>query len=84
MPAFAAKAPIFISPSDNVALVDSAATDSGITYTQAVVIAQSSGPSIGPQLTLQNTTNQTATVYVSARDNPTTVAPNGSTANYSP
>ena len=83
MPAFASIQPPGLYPGDNYALVNNAAIDTIVHYTQQVVICQSV-KALGNQLTLTNTTNQSATVYVAAADAPTTVAPNGQTANYEP
>jgi hypothetical protein len=72
MPAFNAVPAIGLYPGDVVVLVNNAATDSGLTYTQQVAVTDA-----GPY-TLANGTNQTATVYVAAKDSP------ASTANYQP
>lgn len=54
-----------IYPGDQVALVNNAASDSGITKTIRVSLAQVPN---GETLTLINTTGQTATVQVAASD----------------
>lgn len=78
MPAFGATPPAFLSPGDTLALVNNAAVEAGITFTQAVVITQSAGISIADRLFVQNLTNQTVTIYTAVRDFPS------ATANYSP
>lgn len=78
MPAFGTIPAPSLTVGDSVALVNDASTDSGVTFTQAIVLAQIAGTSTGAQLTLQNTSNQTATVYVAAQDFP------AATGNYSP
>jgi hypothetical protein len=81
MPAFASIQPPGLYPGDNYALVNNAANDTIVHYTQQVVICQTT-QAIGNQLTLTNTTNQAATVHVAASDAPTAVYPNGQTGNY--
>ena len=83
MPAFASIPPPALYAGDSYQLVNVAdATAGNITYTQAVVGVQSAQVA-GNQWTLQNTTNETATVYVAAQDAATSAHPNGQTANYS-
>jgi gamma-glutamyltranspeptidase len=66
MPAYPAHSPVFLSPGNQVVLVNNAATDTGITKTiQCSVAAQ---PTATSKLTLVNNTNQTATVQVAAVD----------------
>ena len=74
MPAFGSTSPIALYSGDSYQLVNAAdATAGTITNTQAVVGVQSAQVA-GNQWTLTNTTNQTATVYVAAADNPSAIA----------
>jgi hypothetical protein len=82
MPIFASGTPPGIYPGDSYALVNNAATDIIVHYTQAIVGVQTTEVA-GNQWTLQNTTTQSAVVYVAAKDVPTATYPNGQTANYS-
>lgn len=72
MPSYAAGTPIGLYVGDSVTLVNDASTDSGVTNTRAVTIEAPA------KLTLTNTTDKTAIVYVAAKDYP------GSTGNYEP
>jgi gamma-glutamyltranspeptidase len=66
MPAYPAYSPIFLSPGNQIVLVNSAATDTGVTKTiQCSLAAQ---PTATSKLMLVNNTNQTATVQVAAID----------------
>jgi hypothetical protein len=66
MPAYPAHSPVFISPGNIIALVNNAATDSGITAT--IQVSCAAQPNASSKLTLVNNTNQTATVQVAAVD----------------
>jgi hypothetical protein len=81
MPVFASIQPPGLYPGDNYALVNNAASDTIVHLTQQVVICQTTEIA-GNQLTLTNTTNQAASVYVAAADAPTATYPNGQTGNY--
>jgi len=84
MPAFGTIPPPALYAGDSLQLVSAAdATAGNITYTQAIVGIQSAQVA-GNQWTLTNSTNETATVYVSASDAATTAHPNGQTSNYEP
>lgn len=65
MPAFQTSGPLTaLYPGDSIALVNNAASDSGLTSTQQVVIAEVSG--VTAPLVITNTTNQTATGQASS------------------
>lgn len=73
MPSYNAATPRAIYPGNEIALVNSAATDSSVTTTQQC----SMGPDPGGQtaLILTNTTNQTATVQIAPSDTPSLYQP---------
>lgn len=67
MPAYSTSNKVqFLSPGNTIALINNAATDSGVTKTLQVSIAAQ--PTATSKLTLINNTNQTATVQVAAVD----------------
>lgn len=67
MPAYPAAGQVrFLSPGNEIALVNNAAADTGITATIQVAVAAQ--PHATSKLTLVNNTNQTATVQVAAVD----------------
>ena len=61
MPAYNASPAIAITPGDTVALVNDAATDTGVTATQQVHVGPS-GTSPGTRVHVSNTTNQSCTI----------------------
>lgn len=76
MPAFNTIPAPSVTVGDTVVLANGA-TEAGLTFTQQVTAPQIAGTSSSSNFTLQNLTNQTATVYVAAID------ATASTANYS-
>ena len=64
MPKYAVGTAPGIYAGDRVALVNNAATDSGVTKTQAVAVADVGGMSTDTHLALHNGTNQSVTVQV--------------------
>jgi len=67
MPAYSATTPArAIYPGNNIALVNNGATDTGVTKTVQVAVAQM--PGTPDKLALHNTTAQTATVQVCWHD----------------
>ena len=61
MPAYNASAAIALTPGDTVALVNNAASDSGVTATQQVHIGPS-GTASGTRVHVSNTTNESCTI----------------------
>ena len=59
---------IALTVGDTVAVVNNAATDSGITNSQQVHIAQIAGTSTDSVCGIVNNTNQSCTIYASAVD----------------
>lgn len=78
MPAYNANIPVALCQGFAVALVNNAATDSGITSTQQVAIAPVPNQS-GTTIMITNTTNQTATGQFAPTD-----ALTGSSSGYKP
>ena len=68
MPAYSAGNGPGIYAGDRVVLVNNAATDTGITSTLQVALAQVGGMSTGIDLALHNGTNQAVTVQVADTD----------------
>ena len=66
MPAYGTSTPRAIYPGNKIALVNNAATDTGVTKSVSVAFAQM--PGTPDKLALHNTTAQTATVQVSFDD----------------
>ena len=64
MPTYNASPAIALTPGDTVALVNNAATDSGVTATQQVHVGPS-GTAAGQTVNVVNTTNQDATGEIS-------------------
>ena len=65
MPAYNASPAIALTPGDTVALVNNAATDTGVTATQQVHIGPS-GTVSGTRVHVSNTTNQSCTIQTTA------------------
>jgi hypothetical protein len=65
MPAYNTKPAIALTPGDTENLVNSAATDSGVTTTQQVHIGPS-GTASGTRVHVSNTTNQSCTIQATS------------------